>query len=172
MYCCVQEAAAKVRKYPSIHECKRTRSLTTYMHGIWHAHADTAFPTGVYVTDVTATSANVHWRAEGQRRGRGKGRVVEYEVICAGLRRYTTASGECDLDTDSVVRSVPEGQNHVFLGPLRPNFNYSCAVLAESTSGALSNSVPCFFSTDYGGIVIIIKYRLHDYYESYCDTRH
>ncbi len=70
---------------------------------------------------------------------------------CAGLRVYTMASGDRALDTDTVTQYVPEGVDHVFLARLQPNFNYSCSVSAESSTGALATSAPYLFSTDYEG---------------------
>ncbi len=62
------------------------------------------------------------------------------------------ANGDHSRDIDRVMRHVPEGQNHVFLGHLQPNFNYSCFVTAEGRAGASATSVPNIFATDYKGI--------------------
>lgn len=74
---------------------------------------------------------------------------------CAGARHYVTAKGTPAKDTDKIVHYVPVRVDHILLGNLKPNFNYSCIVVEDDPTGILLDtlSAPVLFSTHYGGEV-------------------
>ena len=78
------------------------------------------------------------------------------QVVCAGVRQYSTGEGDKEVDLDTVTQFVPQGVSRVFLSKMQPNFNYSCVVQAESEQHGSRETRPLLFSTLYSGLHSIL----------------
>ena len=57
------------------------------------------------------------------------------------------------MDTDEKIQYAPAGIDHVLVGDLEANCNYSCTVWEHTVHGAHHDtSEPMHFTTEYGGI--------------------
>lgn len=75
--------------------------------------------------------------------------IIMNQVLCAGVRQYTTAEGSREVEMDTVTRFVPQGVDQAFLNNLQPNFNYSCVVTADSGQFSIEETKPLLFSTPF-----------------------
>ena len=70
--------------------------------------------------------------------------------------------GEHLLDTDEKLQYAPSGVENVRIGELQENFNYSCTIQEGIPSQMPilygEPSDPCYFSTDYGGILYLSQF--------------
>ena len=64
-----------------------------------------------------------------------------------------TPLGTREVDLDTVTQFLPRAVDRAFLNHLKPNFNYSCLVLAKEKTR------PLLFSTQYAGLYAVGSYN-------------
>lgn len=81
---------------------------------------------------------------------------ISFQLTCNGISQYPPAAVQL-LDTDEKVRYYgTSSNNHVTLGELKANFNYSCTlweyIYRETNLFHAEISGTFYFRTDYAGI--------------------
>lgn len=73
-------------------------------------------------------------------------------------------NGQQLIDTDEKIQYAPAGIDHVLVGDLEANCNYSCTIWEHTVHDAQvlhrHTSEPIHFTTEYGGTMISVNLHM------------